>query len=99
MIKIGLEVPTGITLKGQLRQKKDSAGNSHLSTAAQSGHGTGARDLLQGAWRRWTRLGLPAVIRPCFTLGGTGGGIAYNREEFFAIVEARPRRLARPTKC
>src|SRR6188474_3496532 len=26
--------------------------------------------------------GLPAVIRPSFTLGGTGGGIAYNRDEF-----------------
>jgi carbamoyl-phosphate synthase large subunit len=30
--------------------------------------------------------GLPAVIRPSFTLGGTGGGIAYNREEFERIV-------------
>jgi carbamoyl-phosphate synthase large subunit len=33
-----------------------------------------------------TRTGLPAVIRPSFTLGGTGGGIAYNREEFEQIV-------------
>ena len=32
------------------------------------------------------RIGLPAVIRPSFTLGGTGGGIAYNSEEFEAIV-------------
>jgi carbamoyl-phosphate synthase large subunit len=32
-------------------------------------------------------VGLPAIIRPSFTLGGTGGGIAYNREEFIAIVE------------
>src|SRR5579863_5513516 len=31
-------------------------------------------------------VGLPAVIRPSFTLGGTGGGIAYNREEFEQIV-------------
>ena len=30
---------------------------------------------------------LPAIIRPSFTLGGTGGGVAYNREEFFEIVE------------
>jgi len=30
--------------------------------------------------------GLPAIIRPSFTLGGTGGGIAYNREEFIEIV-------------
>jgi len=27
-------------------------------------------------------IGLPAIIRPAFTMGGTGGGIAYNREEF-----------------
>jgi carbamoyl-phosphate synthase large subunit len=32
-------------------------------------------------------IGLPAIIRPSFTLGGTGGGIAYNREEFVEIVE------------
>ncbi len=31
-------------------------------------------------------VGLPAIIRPSFTLGGTGGGIAYNREEFLDIV-------------
>src|SRR5687767_9726309 len=33
------------------------------------------------------RVGFPAIIRPSFTLGGTGGGIAYNREEYEAIVE------------
>jgi len=32
-------------------------------------------------------VGLPAIIRPSFTLGGTGGGIAYNRSEFYEIVE------------
>ncbi|HTS40383.1 MAG TPA: carbamoyl-phosphate synthase large subunit [Xanthobacteraceae bacterium] len=32
-------------------------------------------------------IGLPAVIRPSFTLGGTGGGIAYNKAEFIDIVE------------
>ena len=31
-------------------------------------------------------VGLPAIIRPSFTMGGTGGGIAYNRAEFFDIV-------------
>jgi carbamoyl-phosphate synthase large subunit len=30
---------------------------------------------------------LPAIIRPSFTLGGTGGGVAYNREEFAEIIE------------
>jgi carbamoyl-phosphate synthase large subunit len=32
-------------------------------------------------------IGLPTIIRPSFTLGGTGGGIAYNKEEFIEIVE------------
>ncbi len=32
-------------------------------------------------------IGLPAIIRPSFTLAGTGGGIAYTREEFLDIVE------------
>ncbi len=32
------------------------------------------------------RTGLPAIIRPSFTMGGTGGGIAYNRDEFIQIV-------------
>jgi len=33
-------------------------------------------------------VGLPAIIRPSFTLGGTGGGIAYNQAEFFEIVRS-----------
>lgn len=33
-------------------------------------------------------VGLPAIIRPSFTLGGTGGGIAYNRSQFYEIVES-----------
>ena len=32
-----------------------------------------------------TRIGFPAIIRPSFTMGGSGGGIAYNREEFEEI--------------
>ena len=32
------------------------------------------------------RTGLPSIIRPSFTMGGTGGGIAYNRDEFMTIV-------------
>ena len=32
------------------------------------------------------KIGLPAIIRPSFTLGGTGGGIAYNRDEYERIV-------------
>ncbi|GAA4865522.1 carbamoyl-phosphate synthase large subunit [Luteimonas vadosa] len=34
-----------------------------------------------------TRVGYPTIIRPSYTLGGSGGGIAYNREEFEDIVK------------
>ena len=34
------------------------------------------------------KVGLPAIIRPSFTMGGSGGGIAYNREEFLNIVRS-----------
>jgi carbamoyl-phosphate synthase large subunit len=45
-----------------------------------------ARDRSQ-ALAALEHVGLPAIIRPSFTLGGTGGGVAYNREEFIDIVE------------
>ncbi len=41
---------------------------------------------LEEAWAVLERIGLPVVIRPAYTMGGTGGGFAYNREEFEAIV-------------
>ncbi|MAU50919.1 MAG: carbamoyl phosphate synthase large subunit [Roseovarius sp.] len=33
-------------------------------------------------------VGLPAIIRPAFTLGGTGGGVAYNRDDYLAICKS-----------
>jgi len=86
MLKIGLEVPKGVTLKGELRHKKDAdgefmydnRGNAIMELAAESQ--SRVKDALG-------LVGLPAVIRPSFTLGGTGGGIAYNKEEFTEIVE------------
>ena len=53
---------------------------------------------LEEALQVQAMVGFPTIIRPSFTLGGTGGGIAYNKEEFVAIcergLEPRP-----PTKC
>ncbi|HEX5079731.1 MAG TPA: carbamoyl-phosphate synthase large subunit [Geminicoccaceae bacterium] len=46
-----------------------------------------ARSLVE-AQAALAEIGLPAVIRPSYTLGGTGGGIAYNREEFDQVVAA-----------
>src|SRR3546814_6219375 len=41
---------------------------------------------MDDAWASLDLIGLPAIIRPSFTLGGTGGGIAYNRDEYEQIV-------------
>src|ERR1700744_1064207 len=69
MLKIGLEVPKGITLKGELRHKKDqygeflydTRGNAIMELAAESA--SRVKEAL-------ALVGLPAVIRPSFTLGG-----------------------------
>ena len=42
---------------------------------------------MQAAFEALKVVGLPAIIRPSFTLGGTGGGIAYNRDEFASLVD------------
>ncbi|MCZ0954656.1 MAG: carbamoyl phosphate synthase large subunit, partial [Rhodospirillaceae bacterium] len=41
---------------------------------------------LERAWEIQAEVGFPTIVRPSFTLGGSGGGIAYNREEFEEIV-------------
>jgi carbamoyl-phosphate synthase large subunit len=45
-----------------------------------------ARDM-KSAQEGQAKVGFPTLIRPSFTMGGSGGGIAYNREEFIAICE------------
>ena len=55
---------------------------------------SGIAHSMDEAWTVQRTLGFPTVIRPSFTLGGTGGGIAYNSEEFEVIckrgLEASP---------
>ncbi|MFT5531985.1 MAG: carbamoyl-phosphate synthase large subunit [Burkholderiaceae bacterium] len=55
---------------------------------------SGIAHTLDEAWTVQKTLGFPIVIRPSFTMGGTGGGIAYNSEEFETIckrgLEASP---------
>ena len=55
---------------------------------------SGIAHTMDEAWVVQKTLGFPTVIRPSFTLGGTGGGIAYNPEEFEEIckrgIEASP---------
>ncbi|WP_445785284.1 carbamoyl-phosphate synthase large subunit [Sphingorhabdus sp.] len=47
---------------------------------------SGIAHSLEEALEVLERTGLPSIIRPSFTMGGTGGGIAYNRDEFIKIV-------------
>ncbi len=56
---------------------------------------SGIAHTLDEAFAVLERTGLPSIIRPSFTMGGTGGGIAYNREEFEHIV--RGGLIASPT--
>ena len=55
---------------------------------------SGIAHSMEEAWEVQKHVGFPTVIRPSFTLGGTGGGIAYNAEEFETIckrgLEASP---------
>jgi len=58
---------------------------------------------MEEAFQVQAMVGYPAIIRPSFTLGGTGGGIAYNREEFIEIcdrgLEASPTRELLIEEC
>ena len=55
---------------------------------------SGVAHTLDESWAVQRTLGFPVIIRPSFTMGGTGGGIAYNEEEFETIckrgLEASP---------
>jgi len=55
---------------------------------------SGVSHTLDESWAVQKELGFPVIIRPSFTMGGTGGGIAYNAEEFETIckrgLEASP---------
>ncbi len=103
MTKIGLETPksrlaNASELKKSFRDKH-RAEREKLSGAALEEHERqwvlGESDrrkryqeyALGQALMALSEIGLPAIIRPSFTMGGTGGGIAYNKEEFLDIIE------------
>ncbi|MDU8943003.1 carbamoyl-phosphate synthase large subunit [Ovoidimarina sediminis] len=81
------------------REAMDRIGleNPRATIVAAPKDGTGRYDIakgLEGAMDALEDIGLPAIIRPAFTLGGTGGGVAYNRDDYFEIcrrgLEASP---------
>ena len=77
MDKIGLENPRAAIAASPPVRDENGAINSYDRSAG-----------FAEAMRALDEIGLPAIIRPAFTLGGTGGGVAYNREEFEQIVRA-----------
>jgi len=82
----------GVELIGASREAIDKAEDREKFKAAMTRIGLAtARSALahsmEEALQVQAGLGFPVVVRPSFTLGGTGGGIAYNREEFVAICE------------
>ncbi|MFN8990508.1 MAG: carbamoyl-phosphate synthase large subunit [Betaproteobacteria bacterium] len=82
----------GVEMIGASRQAIDKAEDREKFKAAMTRIGLGsARSAiahsLEEALQVQAAVGFPTIIRPSFTLGGSGGGIAYNREEFLTICE------------
>lgn len=77
MDRIGIENPRAIIVSSPAI-KNDEGRTIGYDRAA------GIREAIE----RLDQVGLPAIIRPGFTMGGTGGGVAYNRKEYEAIVKS-----------
>ncbi len=81
----------GVTMIGANRDAIEKAENRDLFNQAMARIGletprNAIVHSLEEAWKALEKVGLPAIIRPSFTLGGAGGGVAYNRDEFEKIV-------------
>jgi carbamoyl-phosphate synthase large subunit len=92
LAKNGVLDKYGVELIGASREAIDKAEDREKFKQAMTRIGLGsARSAiahsLEEALQVQAMVGYPAIIRPSFTLGGSGGGIAYNREEFLEICE------------
>jgi carbamoyl-phosphate synthase large subunit len=82
----------GVEMIGATREAIDKAEDREKFKAAMTRVGLASprsalAHSMEEAMQVQAALGFPVVIRPSFTLGGSGGGIAYNREEFLTICE------------
>jgi len=80
----------GVQMIGANADSIDKAENRERFDAAMRKIGlacprAGIAHSLHEAWQVQAEVGFPCIIRPSFTMGGSGGGIAYNREEFEEI--------------
>jgi carbamoyl-phosphate synthase large subunit len=92
LAKHGVLEKYGVELIGATKEAIDKAEDRQKFKEAMTKIGLGsARSAiahsLEEALQVQAGIGYPAIIRPSFTMGGSGGGIAYNREEFIAICE------------
>ncbi|MEO7775111.1 MAG: carbamoyl-phosphate synthase large subunit [Steroidobacteraceae bacterium] len=91
LVREGVLEKHGVEMIGASRDAIDMAEDRELFRNAmreiglQSARSLMARSM-EEAFTVQAEIGFPIVIRPSFTMGGSGGGIAYNREEFEAIV-------------
>jgi len=89
--EMGVLAEYGVEMIGAKADAIDKAENRQRFRDAmdkiglESAH-SGVANTLEQAREILERTGLPSIIRPSFTLGGTGGGIAYNKAEFDRIV-------------
>jgi len=87
LVHEGVLEQCGVELIGASREAIDKAEDRDLFRRAMRGIGldlprSTMAHSLEEARQVQAQIGFPAIIRPSFTLGGSGGGIAYNREEF-----------------
>ncbi len=92
LVREGVLAKHGVELIAASREAIDMAEDRELFSNAMSEIGlecprAAVAHTLAQAHEIQATVGFPCVIRPSFTMGGSGGGIAYNREEFEQIVE------------
>ncbi len=92
LAKHGVLEKYGVEMIGASREAIDMAEDREKFKQAMTRIGLGSArssiaHSMEEAFQVQAGIGFPAVIRPSFTLGGAGGGIAYNREEFVTICE------------
>ncbi len=92
LVREGVLEKYGIEMIGATREAIDKAEDRDLFRKAMLKIGldmpkSAVAHSLEEAQQVQARLGFPTIIRPSFTMGGSGGGIAYNHEEFIEICE------------
>ncbi|MHB1143930.1 MAG: carbamoyl-phosphate synthase large subunit [Thiobacillus sp.] len=92
LAKHGVLEKYGVEMIGASKEAIDKAEDREKFKVAMTRIGLGSArssiaHSLEEALQVQAALGFPSIIRPSFTMGGSGGGIAYNKDEFIAICE------------